>query len=153
MTKKNIKDYIEEGIHGPKEINPEERRKYLGTFRERIVIALTAPQVRVQEVQPEVVEEFKSNRKAKLFLNGNIDYSTISKYMKVANQYGIPYTIVNNKQYNSEFGLVLAYDYAIDKENIFLHEQENTNMPSEKEIPIQLNKKSPISFLKSWFKK
>ena len=39
--KSTLEEYLEQGIHGKKEINPEERRKFLGTIRERIVIALT----------------------------------------------------------------------------------------------------------------
>lgn len=124
MAGKSVEDILEQGIHGVKEINPAERRKFLGTLRERIVVALLQSEVRAKDIDPKVKTLFEEHKDAKLFLNGNIAYSDLSKYMKAANDYNIAYTIVNNKEHNSEIGLVLAYDYAIDKEHIFLNEMK-----------------------------
>ncbi|WP_019241780.1 MULTISPECIES: YueI family protein [Bacillus] len=148
MSKKTVEDIIEQGIYGVKEINPDERRKFLGTLRERIVIALTAPQVREKNVQTELDEEMRKNKQAKLYLNGNVDYSYLSKYIQKAKSYNITFTIVNNKEHNSEIGLVLAYDYAIDKENIFLQNESKGN-----NSPIKQPQKSGFSFLKKIFAK
>ncbi|MGG0717920.1 YueI family protein [Robertmurraya massiliosenegalensis] len=120
MSGPNLDDYIQQGIHGQKEINPDERRKFLGTLRERIVIALSQAQVREDTISPEVKEALKSNRDATLLLNGNIDYSYLSKYMKICNDHHIKYSIVTNKEHNSEIGLVLTHDYAVDKEDIYV---------------------------------
>ena len=124
MAGKSVEDILEQGIHGVKEINPAERKKFLGTLRERIVIALLQSEVRAKAIDPKVNSLFEAHKDAKLFLNGNVAYADLSKYMKAANKYNIAYTIVNNKEYNSEIGLVLAYDYAIDQENIFLNEMK-----------------------------
>lgn len=61
----NIDDYIQRGIYGDKETKPSERRKYLGTIRERIVIALTQGQVRERGVYKEVEEAIKNNKEAR----------------------------------------------------------------------------------------
>ena len=45
LTESNVEDYLKQGMYGPKETNPDERRKYLGTLRERIEMALTKAQV------------------------------------------------------------------------------------------------------------
>ena len=124
MAGKSVEDILEQGIHGVKEINPAERKKFLGTLRERIVIALLQSEVRAKVIDPKVKSLFEAHKDAKLFLNGNIAYADLSKYMKAANDYSIVYTIVNNKEYNSEIGLVLAYDYAIDQEYIYLNEMK-----------------------------
>lgn len=116
----NIDDYLLQGIHGQKQTKPDERRKFLGTLRERIVIALTQSQIREEGVYPQVEEAIKNNQKAHLYLNGNMNYEELSKYTKIAAKYNVVYTMVTNKDYNSEIGLVLAYDYAIDKEEIFV---------------------------------
>ncbi len=148
MPKKTVDDYIEQGIYGPKEINPDERRKFLGTLRERIALALTSAEVRQQRVQQEVLNSFKQNSGAKLYLNGHIDYSHLSKYIKAATERNISYTIVTNKDHNSEIGLVLAYDYAVDREFIYLNEQG-----MDKELPqeqMETTEKKKFS-LKSLF--
>ena len=148
MAKKTVEDILEQGIYGPKEINPEERRKFLGTLRERIVLALFSAQVRGEHVQPELVDEMKRNSGARLYMNGTIDYTYLSKYIKAANQYGIPYKMVTNQGRNTDIGLVLAYDHAIDKENIYIEEgntqKQQVNAPGE-------NQTSFFSKLKAWF--
>ena len=61
---KNIDDYIQQGIYGPRETKPDERRKFLGTIRERIVIALTQEQVREKGIYTQVEEAIKENRES-----------------------------------------------------------------------------------------
>ncbi|MEH6944023.1 YueI family protein [Bacillus sp. JJ722] len=148
MSKKTVDDIIEQGIYGAKEINPDERRKFLGTLRERIVIALTSPQVRADQVQSQVEDAIRNNNEAQLYLNGNIDYAYLSKFIKVAQANKVPYTIVTNKEHNSEIGLVLAYDYAIDKEDIYLNDNKSEVKSSSKE-----EKTGGLSFLKKWFRR
>ena len=148
MAKKTVEDILEQGIYGPKEINPEERRKFLGTLRERIVLALFSAQVRGEHVQPELVDEMKRNSGARLYMNGTIDYTYLSKYIKVANQYGIPYKMVTNQGRNTDIGLVLAYDHAVDKENIYI--EEGNTQKQQVNAPVE-DQTSFFSKLKAWF--
>ncbi|WP_026585035.1 YueI family protein [Bacillus sp. J33] len=127
----NIDDYLQQGIHGQKQTKPDERRKFLGTLRERIVIALKQPQVREDGVYPQVEEALKANSQAHLYLNGNMSYPYLSKYIKLASKYKVEYTIVTNKEHNSEIGIVLAHDYAIDKPEIFV-ERKTVKTESKK---------------------
>ncbi|MFE8701327.1 YueI family protein [Cytobacillus sp. FJAT-54145] len=126
MSNHEVDEYLKQGIYGPKEIKPDERRKFLGTLRERVEIALTQAQVRMEGTHKEVVEAIKNNRKAHVYLNGNMSYEYISKYIKLCNQTGVEFSVVTNKDYNSELGLVVAQDYAIDKEEIYL---KNSTQP------------------------
>ena len=145
---KQIDDYLMEGIHGQKETKPDERRKFLGTIRERIIIALTQSQIREEGIYPQVDDAFKNNSKAQLFLNGNMNYSELSKYTKLAAKYKIEYTMVTNKEYNSEIGLVLAYSYAIDKEEIFV-----SNIEEKEKSPTDENKKGMLNIFSKMFKR
>ncbi len=120
MGNSKLDDYLQQGIHGAKQTKPDERRRFLTTLRERVVIALTKGEVMRKGVEPEVEQLMDENREAHLFLNGNISYSYLSEYIKAAEKRGIEFTIVTNKDYDSELGLVLAHDHAIDKENIYL---------------------------------
>ncbi|WP_033826834.1 YueI family protein [Bacillus andreraoultii] len=142
----NLEDYLNQGVYGKKEINPEEKRKFLGTFRERIVVALTVSQLYKPTVYDEVEQAMKSNRGAKLLLNGSVDYQFLSKYVKIANDYQISFTIVENKEHDTEIGLVLAYDYAVDKENIFVADEQE---PDPKE---EGDSKEESSGVKGFFK-
>lgn len=148
MTGPNVEDYLQQGIHGQKEINPDEKRKFLGTFRERVILALTQSQVREKGVYQEVEDALKANHKAKLLLNGNMDYSFLSKYTKLSNKYDVEYTIVTNKEHDSDIGLVIAHEYAVDKEDIYI---------THKKVMVEDNKahdkKGILTLIKSVFRK
>ncbi|TXC93035.1 DUF1694 domain-containing protein [Metabacillus litoralis] len=120
MDKAKIDEYIQQGIYGAREINPDERRQFLGTLRERVVVVLTKKQVREKGTYQEVEELMNKNQEATLFLNGKMNYTFLSDYIKLANKTGNKFLISTDKQNETDLGLVLAYDYAIDKENIYI---------------------------------
>lgn len=128
----HVDEYLQKGMYGEKQTKPDERRKFLGTLRERAVIALTQPQVRRSGVNNEAEKAMKENPQAHLYLNGNMNYEYLSKYIKTASKYRIEYTMVTNKEHDTDIGLVLAYDYAIDKENIFVDDEKLQVQPEIK---------------------
>ncbi|WML42764.1 YueI family protein [Neobacillus sp. PS3-40] len=148
MSKQTVDEILQQGIQGPKEIKPEERRRFLGTLRERIIIALNKNQVIEREIYPQVEKSMKENLAAHLFLNGNIKYEKLSKYVKLAKKYKIEHTIVTNKEFDTEIGLVLAMDHAIDKEEIFILKNE----PKTSAPPPRIEKASFFSKLFKGFK-
>ncbi|MDR7078385.1 uncharacterized protein YueI [Neobacillus niacini] len=128
MKKPNVEEVLQQGILGPLETKPDERRKFLGTLRERIIVSLKKSQVAEADIYPQVEQEMKKNPQANLFLNGNMDYSTLSKYVKLAAKHNLEHTIVTNKEHDTVIGLVLAMDHAIDKEEIYITKKE-FNLP------------------------
>ncbi len=123
-----LDDYLQQGIHGPREINPDERRKFLGTLRERVVVVLTKSQVREPGTYKEIESLMKKNQQATLFLNGNMNYTYLSDYIKLANQVGNKYILSTNKEHDSELGLVLAYDHAVNIEDIYITKHEEPKL-------------------------
>ncbi len=119
-----MEEVLQQGILGPLETKPDERRKFLGTLRERIIVSLKKSQVIEADIYPQIEQEMKKNPQANLFLNGNIDYSALSKYVKLAAKHNLEHTIVTNKEHDSEIGLVLAMDHAIDKKEIYITKKE-----------------------------
>lgn len=118
--KRTVDDYLQDGIYGAKEIRPEERRLYLGTIRERVEYVLRKAQVREQTVYPEIEAAMKADKSLHLYLNGNMSYEFLSKYVKLADQTGVIYTMVTNKEHDSELGAVLAHEDAVEKETVEL---------------------------------
>lgn len=148
QRKSKLDEYLEQGIYGKKEINPAERKKFLGTIRERIVIALTIHQVYESKVYSEVEKEMIAHPKTKLLLNGAIPYDTLRKYIKVANQNNIPFTIVENKESDTDIGLVLTYDhYAIEKDEIYVKDTEAPESPKQKKVSSKSQKENILKKL------
>jgi uncharacterized protein YueI len=133
MSNSKLDDYLQQGIHGAKQTKPDERRRFLTTLRERVEIALTQAQVMKKGVEPQIEQLMDENPQAHLFLNGNIPYTYLSKYIKAAEKRDIEFTIVTNKEYDSELGLVLAHDHAIDKEDIYLSKKISPVAPPAEE--------------------
>jgi uncharacterized protein YueI len=141
LSKQSVDEILQQGIQGPKEIKPDEKRKFLGTFRERVIIALKKNQVMENDIYPQVENSMKESKAAHLFLNGNIGYEKLSKYIKLAKKYKIEHTIVTNKEHDTEIGLVLAMDHAIDKTEIYIIEKEPVlSKPPRQEKPSIFSK-------------
>jgi uncharacterized protein YueI len=123
MKKNTVDDYLNNGIYGTPEIKGEERKVFLGTIRERIEIALTNGQVMKATTYPEVTNALKQTKNVKLLLNGNITYSFLSKYIKLANQYNVPFSLVQDNESSNPMGLVVTHDVAVNKENVFVEDE------------------------------
>lgn len=140
-----LDEYIQQGIHGPREINPDERRKFLGTLRERVVVVLTKSQVREPGTYKEVEKLMAQHKQATLFLNGNMNYSYLSDYIKLANKVGSKFSLSTNKEHDSDLGLVLAYDHAVNIEDIYITKQDEVEQHDEHD------ENSIIRFFKKFF--
>ena len=150
MCKANIDDYLQKGLYGEKQTKPEERRRFLGTLRERIVVALKKGQVMEQDTYSELEVLMKKYPDATLYLNGDIRYSFLTGYIQLAKKCNNAFSIVTNSNHATDIGLVLALDYAIHIENIFNEKQ------TEKKVKKNVKTKKQVKknfFLKKLFKK
>ncbi|WP_169525558.1 YueI family protein [Pseudalkalibacillus hwajinpoensis] len=119
----DIKRVLDAGIHGTPELKPAEKALYLSTFRERVFVALTKRQVAQQAVYKEVKRELKGIHNGILYLNGDLPYSMLSKYIKEASKSSLSFEIVNDKETDTPLGLVLASKQdAVEREEIFVHD-------------------------------
>ena len=143
MERKTVEDVLQQGIYGPLETKPEERRKYLGTLRERIIVALTKNQVAETKIYPQVEQSMKEYPQAQLLLNGNMAYEELSKYVKLAAKNKIEHKLVTNKEHDTGIGLVLAMNYAIDKAEISISHkvQIPEKLPQKKGLFAKLFKR------------
>lgn len=144
MKKPDMEDYLQEGIYGSRQTKPGERKQYLGTLRERVLVALTKGQVMREQGQEELADLMKSNQDAKLLLNGDVSYRFLSPYMDIAEKHNIHHSIVSNQETQSDLGAVLTLDYAIEKENIRVEVQ--------KEVEESSAQNGWTGFFKSLFK-
>lgn len=139
MNKKDIEDYLQEGIYGAREIKPDEKRKYLGTYRERVILALTKSQVRGKKGLAELENSMVKFPNSRLLMNGNMSFHFFKPYRELASKNGIFYTSITNREAESDYGIILTEKTAIDVEDILLAEEEK---PAKKEKQN-----------KSWWKK
>lgn len=146
MDKKNVDDYLTEGMYGTRRPKEAERQRFLGTLKERIVIALTIGQVMTDSGISKLEEAMKDHHEdTKLLINGSVAHRFLTEEKALASKYNIPYTVISNEGVDTDIGAVLTYSYAINKENIFI-EEENAKEQTKPE-----KKESFFAMLKNWF--
>lgn len=79
MSKKYVKNYLQEGMYGTRLPKESERKKYLGTLRERVAFVLTVGDVMSDRGLDELECQLKKHPKANLLLNGNISYRFLKR--------------------------------------------------------------------------
>lgn len=149
MSKKDVDDYLTEGMYGTRRPNEAERAKFLGTLRERIVIALDIGEVMTDSGIDELDKVMSKHQEGtQLLINGEVSHRFFSAEKSVANKYDIPYTIIRNTEVDTNIGAVLTYDHAINKEHIFIDDLQ----PKEEEPEENKEGTTFLSKIKGWFK-
>lgn len=148
MGKKDVNDYLQEGIYGVRRPKEAERDKYLGTLRERIVLVLTIGQVMSDSGIDALERAMKKHPNTKLLLNGQVSYRFLDKEKELARKYNIPYTIITNEEIETKVGAVLTYDYAVNIENIYVDEEKE----EKEEVTIKKKEvKTLFTRVRRWF--
>ncbi|MCD5413762.1 MAG: YueI family protein [Clostridiales bacterium] len=119
MKKDELRRTVERGLGGMPEVKATERKKWLGEFRERVILGLTLKQCREEQSLHYVREVLKDSMADKLIVNNKIPMSIISKYMRLANEMEKDF-ISRVAQCEDAMGVVVASTVAIERENIDL---------------------------------
>lgn len=143
---KNMDDYLQEGIYGAKQTKPDERRLFLGSLRERAAFVLTQQQVNQQKGIQAFDEALKKHQDVELLFNAQHSLNTLSPYRRLALKHEKNYTIIDEDSNKHAYGIVVAYNHAVDLDDIFY--KEATPVQKDKEAP-----KSKPSFFDKLFGK
>jgi len=123
LTKKTeLEQTLAVGFQGPPQIKIEEKRHYLGEFRERVLKVLTIAQVMRTRIFPEISQALQDQRADKMLIYGDIDYRFRGKYQRLAHKMGKNYTIIHDPELKGPVGLVIASNQAIDVDDIQINE-------------------------------
>lgn len=109
---------------GETRLNPDEQRLYMGTYRERVVLLVSFDDLSSEVVgnKFDTICQKLANSYSPLFLKLSpalSDKQQIS-LLKIAQNFGITTSIIDEKVSKSPYALVFHTDYAIDLEEINL---------------------------------
>ena len=122
MKDKNQKSELEQtlqrGIYGPPKIRGEEKKVYLGEFRERVIVALSVEEVFYDEGVAVAEDALKDPMAHRLVVNHNKLTSTwTKKYMGLAQKHKKEYKSFHTEA-KEAMGLVVVSKEAVNRENI-----------------------------------
>lgn len=123
MAEKKLEQIIQQGIYGTPEIKPEEQQLFLGTYAERVRMALTNGQVYKKGMYDEALKLMDKHKDVRMLVNGNLPYSSYNNYIKAANDKKIPFT-VHNDFHATPVGIVFTADHAIHMEDTMFIKDE-----------------------------
>lgn len=114
--KSSLEQHLQSSVYGTPKINPDEQRKYLGTFRERVSLTISVGQLNETNWLNEFKQELITNHLYTVIFNGNIDSSTIQEYIRLTTSMNINFTIKTDPQYHQSddnFAIVVTAKTAI----------------------------------------
>ncbi|MFP4456771.1 MAG: DUF1694 domain-containing protein [Clostridia bacterium] len=120
MSKEKNKDSLEEVLinayHGTPVIKPDEYRKFLGTFEERIIGFLLVDDLKDCEKHKEI-EALMNDDKAEMLLINSKFVKELSNFINIANNKGLKYRVVSRKEGSTDVVLVIASNKALQNDN------------------------------------
>ena len=144
----DVSKQILEKAHGGLKLNPDEQRRFLGTFEERVLgyaELATANEDKFQKAFLTILETFKKETEP-LFvkISPQIEFEKQVYYLKNAKDSDCQATIVSEDHNSSPFGLVIHSDVPVQTSEKDLR-KAFSDLWQEKEM------KAPTSLWKKWF--
>ena len=144
----DVSKQILEKAHGGLKLNPDEQRRFLGTFEERVLgYAELAPANadKFQKVFLTILETFKKETEP-LFvkISPQVEFEKQVYYLKQAKDADCQATIVSEDHNSSPFGLVIHSDVPVQTSEKDLR-KAFSDLWQEKETKV------PTSLWKKWF--
>ena len=144
----DVSKQILEKAHGGLKLNPDEQRRFLGTFEERVLgyaELATANDVKFQKAFLTILETFKKETEP-LFvkISPQVEFDKQVFYLKHAKDSDCQATIVSEDHNSSPFGLVIHSDVPVQTSEKDLR-KAFSDLWQEKET------KAPTSLWKKWF--
>ncbi|MGY3765694.1 YueI family protein [Vagococcus vulneris] len=123
MSEKDVQDYLDKGLFGTPQVKPDEQRLFLGTFRERVALALTVSEMNTMKYDDLVVERINTFSKGHFLINANTNPDAQNHYMKMAQSYERNFRMVDTDIDNGPdktIGLVYAVDTPINLDDVYV---------------------------------
>jgi len=110
--------------NGTPKINPDEQSRYLGTFRERVIVAVKVSQLGSTAIQSAFATSLKSHSIGKVLIDQNLAGDYFAKYVGLATQSKHPFTLLSaatkSHQQDDPIAVLLAANTAVNVDNIYL---------------------------------
>ncbi|WP_286783195.1 YueI family protein [Streptococcus sp. UBA4344] len=135
----DLENKVLQAATGEKRLNPDEQRLYFGTFAERVVLSIPLEESRLEDVQNRFSDILgQLNKKYDTLLvkiSPKLSVSNQMFYMKTAQELHIQATIVDEKNAQSPYGIIVHSNQAENVANPLLSDQFPISHNEPKEAP------------------
>ena len=115
-----LQKHLDSSLYGSPKIKPDEQRKYMGTFKERCYVTMTLEQMKKETDRKNFVAELSKHPEATVLLNGKMELSLQTAYIKLIKAQGVRFTIVSDAELHDthSLGLVITAGEAVNESEI-----------------------------------
>lgn len=137
MADDDLQQHLNNSIYGPPQTNPDERRQYLGSLRERVFLRVRNQDIELPRALTAMQNALTAHQGSdyKLLINGKMGPDLTAPYMTAASKANIQFTMVNDGTANLRpegSGVLLVARQAINQPNIDLPALETPAPKPEK---------------------
>ncbi len=118
QKKSELEQILSVGLSGTPELKREEKMRYLGFFRERIVEAVTFRQLGCEAAKNALLKAIHDPRSAELVVHQRVS-SLVMPYLLVARKKGVDFTIAANPKFIGDVAVLIAAREAVDVPTLF----------------------------------
>lgn len=141
-----LQKHLDSALYGTPQINPEEQKQYLGTFRERCYLSMTMEQMQDKYWQQTFIDHLADYPDAEIRINGNLPETLQSSYLQICTKMKRTFHIIqtNASPTLQTIGLLVVSTQAVDEEVIDISQKWPQTMPSASQP------KPKTSLFKKW---
>lgn len=96
-----VEQRLDNTVYGTPKIKPDEQRKYLGTFRERVCLTISVAELREQNWTEALTSEINKKIGNLVFINGNLPHEEIHPYIQAATKAGAAFTLKTEPEFKT----------------------------------------------------
>jgi len=111
--KSELEKKVLEGVYGEPELKKEEKNRYLGQFKERVIDYLTDDEINKEESYNKIEEAVKSPQADKVIINRDVDMNYAQSYIKLARNNDLKFKRIDSPDLKGDIVLVVASDRAL----------------------------------------
>ncbi|KRN29324.1 hypothetical protein IV38_GL000207 [Lactobacillus selangorensis] len=111
----DLNDFLKTRLYGVPQLKPDEKRRFLGNFQERVALAITVSQLRSAKMYALVAQILQRYPEYRIYLNDKLGQHLLNQYLQLAVELNYPFTILHQAKIRidhplqeDDFGLVLA---------------------------------------------
>lgn len=106
------------GVYGPAELRPDEKRQFLGFFRERVIEAVTFEQLRSNGGLRAIGQALKSRHAHELVIHNRVRMQAMPLIMQ-AQREKIDFTIVTDSKFSGDIAVAVVAKTAVEVDKLF----------------------------------
>ncbi|MFD0897893.1 YueI family protein [Loigolactobacillus binensis] len=130
-----LENQLKSRLTGTPQTKPDERRRYLGSLRERVLLQITVAQLSDPRTLPAFKQAAPQLAATKLLLNGKLA-ATLKPYLQYASQNNLAFTMVNDEAANTAnaaVAVLLVATTAVERSNVDISQyyQAATKSPTK----------------------